>query len=776
MKKALGAALLLPALSFALEFSDADIVLPAGASKYHTFAAQELSKHLRMITGGEFRITSAPRSRVRIMVGTLPPSVDRKLLTGRDSFAVAVQGNTVSIAGLDTCGLSDTNPYALIKDLNSKGTLAGVHTFLEEQGIRWLAPGEQNTSAVRKKSIKLPEGCRIVNPVMDSRCIAELYFFGQAFRKIDGKEYERGICEGQLWAVRLRSNYGSNAIAHTECVLRLGEIWKDHPERFQLTKEGKRNTRYLCWTDPAVADMWEKAADAFFAGLPPAAAGLPHLKSWKGLFLPGTFCIDPMDHGSSNDGRCYCDRCDEFRKKVSCADDTEIIWRVIARTAWKVKAKYPGKFVATLVYPPKQGIPRTVKLPDNLQLCICLAGPSAIFSPKRLAQDMKLLKQWSALVGREKICLWTYQCEGHGGKLPGVPETYPDCFAAYLPMVLPYARGMYHEYHAWSLTCKLLETYIQTKLMWDPGADWEKIRREHIGLYYGPAAGAMEKLFSRLESNWKLYEKQITSVPSLAADLGTSRNGPILRKIAWSKVYTKEEMARLAALLTEGEKVSDGIFRERVKRFRKYVYDIMVRERSEVMELADKAPEIRLTPAPWEKQPRFELISAHRDGTKLTARTWCRFRLDKGEIQVLVEAEEPRMVDVKISPKLRNGSPDIWKDWTLEFFFHLPAENTMKQYIVSAGNRISRHTVTPRSTDWSDGREARYTLTPRGSGYQLEFAVPLSALGKDVKELKLNVVRERHIKKAPPEYSTFSPASLLGNWLNPDSFARVFLP
>ena len=50
MKKALFAALLLPAVSFALEFSDADIVLPAGASKYHTFAAQELSKHLGMIT------------------------------------------------------------------------------------------------------------------------------------------------------------------------------------------------------------------------------------------------------------------------------------------------------------------------------------------------------------------------------------------------------------------------------------------------------------------------------------------------------------------------------------------------------------------------------------------------------------------------------------------------------------------------------------------------------------------------------------------------------
>ena len=235
-------------------------------------------------------------------------------------------------------------------------------------------------------------------------------------------------------------------------------------------------------------------------------------------------------------------------------------------------------------------------------------------------------------------------------------------------------------------------------------------------------------------------------------------------------------MARLDALLKESEKISNGIFRERIKRYRKYVYDTMVRERNEVMALADKAPEIKLTTAPWEKQPRYELVSAHRDGTKLTARTWCRFRLDKNVIKVLIDAEEPRMADVKITPKLRNGSPDLWQEWTLELFFHVPADNALKQYIISAGNRISSYSVTLRSAGWSDGREARYTLTPQKSGYQLEFALPLSVLGKDLKGLKLNVARARALKKGQPEYSTFSPASLLGNWHNPDSFARVDMP
>ena len=59
MRKLLGFAAVFLAASgvSALEFSDADIVIPQNASDYMKFAAGELSHHLKKITGGNFRIT-----------------------------------------------------------------------------------------------------------------------------------------------------------------------------------------------------------------------------------------------------------------------------------------------------------------------------------------------------------------------------------------------------------------------------------------------------------------------------------------------------------------------------------------------------------------------------------------------------------------------------------------------------------------------------------------------------------------------------------------------
>ena len=75
-------------------------------------------------------------------------------------------------------------------------------------------------------------------------------------------------------------------------------------------KNGQRNPRYLCWSDPAVKEIWLNAADAYFSGKKPADAGLSHIERWRGQNHPDEFMIDAMDHGSANDGRCHCERPD----------------------------------------------------------------------------------------------------------------------------------------------------------------------------------------------------------------------------------------------------------------------------------------------------------------------------------------------------------------------------------------------------------------------------------------------------------------------------------
>ena len=138
------------------------------------------------------------------------------------------------------------------------------------------------------------------------------------------------------------------------------------------------------------------------------------------FIAPDEFMIDPMDHDQNNDGRCRCDRCQEFRKKHPCKDDTEIIWQVIGEIADHVAKKYPGCYISTLVYPPKKSIPRLTKPTRNIRVRICLTGARSLIFPDQMAFEMKLLKEWGAFLGPKNIPLWVYQCTADFGRfLPG---------------------------------------------------------------------------------------------------------------------------------------------------------------------------------------------------------------------------------------------------------------------------------------------------------------------------------------------------------------------
>ena len=74
--------------------------------------------------------------------------------------------------------------------------------------------------------------------------------------------------------------------------------------------------------------------------------------------------IDPHDNDGVTDGRCRCPR-NAFREQHPCPDDSEIVWKVIVAVAERGQGKVSGKYITTLVYPPKMQMPKTVKIPDN---------------------------------------------------------------------------------------------------------------------------------------------------------------------------------------------------------------------------------------------------------------------------------------------------------------------------------------------------------------------------------------------------------------------------
>jgi hypothetical protein len=58
-----------------------------------------------------------------------------------------------------------------------------------------------------------------------------------------------------------------------------------------------------------------------------------------------------------------------------------------------------------------------------------------------------------------------------------------------------------------------------------------------------------------------------------------------------------------------------------------------------------------------------------------------------------------------------------------------------------------------------------------GNGFLCELSVPRTSFPGD--PLLFNVTRSRRVKDSLEENSTLSPGSKLGNWHNPESFARL---
>ncbi len=756
-------------------FKEADIIIPEEAPGLIRFAAEELQKHLRLLADSQFAIKTDADTEYAFVLGDCPEARKQELDVDklpRDGFYIAAVDNRIFILGKDNGYAKAPNLFFTFYDCKNRGTLLGVYHFLEQQGFRWPAPGEQNIYVPAKEAVSCELGVEKHQPIFRDRMGADYWNFIKKYP--DSNEYCRNTDEVYLWGLRLKLSGRTVAIdCHTEQFLKLSEIWQDYPERFQLMSNGERNTRYLCWTDPAVEDIWTKAADAFFSGKNPAAAGLPHLKSWRGQNSKEEFFIDPMDYGRENNGRCMCERCEEFRRQRPCPDDTELIWKVIVSVAEKMQQKHPDKYIATLVYPPKHHFPKTVSLPKNIRVRICMPGAKSVAVPNRLNHELQRIAQWSRILGKENVPLWTYQCEIHGRKLPGPPEVYPRLFAQYLQKIRPLAAGVKNEIHALTHTYRNLDVYIQARLLWDPDRDIDDELNEYFKCYYGPAAEPLRQMFERFETNWVKYWKLVTPDDAEVEKVGLARDGIQLRKIAWSQVYTTDEMQAIDKLLTQAEKLAAGssAHAHRVSLLRPYLFDIMKAERFEVMQMRDLCPTLEAANKDWHEVESIPFVAAGRVNPELRVSTSAKIRSDKDFLHIQVLAEEPSPELSLTDPEKRNGDKNIWRDNVVELFFY--NSDTITQLMINDLAYWSSQQVTKKQAEWRQIPDVDVEVQTVASGFLYSVRIPRTLFTDD--SVMFNITRSRRIKDDEEECATLSPASKLGNWHNPESYATLLI-
>jgi hypothetical protein len=768
----------------------ADIVIPAEPSAYVRFAAGELKYYLDKMSGGDFKITDSPLSPVKIHLGKSPAAAAMGLnpeSLKEDSFFISAGGNDIFIVGDDNPAAEKVSLFHMFHDEPRRGTILGVYDFLESLGARWPAPGAENEFVPWKDSLKIPEGTQKREPFFQDRMFSSGFWnFMTAYP--DAKEYVKSSDDMYLWGLRLKHSTRLMLVGcHSERSLELKTLWGGKSEHAALIN-GERNGNYSCWTDPAVIEVWKKAADVYFSGGKPAEAGLPHLKpylgsSWPWPFInPDEFMIDPMDHYTGCDGRCRCDRCNEFRKKHPCDDDTELLWSAISEVAVHVKEKHPGKFITTLVYPPKQGFPKYVKIPDNVRVRVCIRGPVNIPTPNLMSADTESVRVWGKALGVNPP-LWTYQCEAaFGRKLPGVPETYPRLIAGFLHALRGDIAGMYMESDALSHTCRNMDMYITMRLLWNPDQNVDALLDDYFKVYYGPAAGPVKTLFKRFEDNWIKYWKMAVPDKAVSGHLGVSGNAKELQKLVWSKVYNPPELQNLDKMLAGAERAAAGspAHAKRVKLLRTWIFDIMKAERAEVMDKAEArqkinvaAPETKTTPTAdaWTAVPPVPFISAERLKPELSAGG--QFKLLRFDNTLFVRAEltEPSLSASLTKKDRKTGDKEVWKDNDIEIFIFSENSKDLWQIIINDQGAWASQKLNTGKSEWTQLDGVNVNVSRQSDGWNVEAAVPLEKLGDG--NLRFNITRNRQIKGQPNELSTWSSLAKLGNWHDPDCYGNL---
>ena len=765
----------------------AGIVIPEKAKPIVRFAAQELAEHLKKMTGADFRIGSKPSAGVNFYLGF--GQADK---FNPDEYVIDAKGKRIDIYGKDTPKRVFMFDY--FYDNPDKGTLSGVYSFLDSLGVRWLAPGKDGVYVPVRKTLRIPEGRVQYKPDLPDRQIANGWDFTRVHP--DAGEYVGNVNELYRWGLRNHSSTRNMVSGcHSERSLGLfkNPEWLKHTSAHQQLKDGRRNANYSCWTDPYTKEVWLRAVDGYFSGKGPKECGFNingylHSK-WPNPFItPNEFMIDPMDHGGGNDGRCWCARCEDFRKKHPCKDDTEIIWQVIGEIADHVAKKYPGCYISTLVYPPKRLIPQTIRKPKNIRVRICMPGARLLLHPDKLEKDIGLLTDWGEFLGPKNIPLWVYQCNASFGNfMPGIPDSYPHLTAKFIRKVRPLSAGMFCENHNLTHTYRNLDVYIFMRLMWNPDLDVEKELDDYFRFYYGPAAAPAKEFFARLENNWAEIDRLVFGDPKKSASLGLAgKDKDTAQKLAWGKVYTSDEMKKLEALLRKMEQLSsaDPAYAKRVGLLRKYLFQIMKTERSIVMDKEDKRKDLKLpvlfssaetfpSDEEWSKAKEYQLISAQRLDPKLQAGGSFRMLASDDLLFIRADLKEPNMAGSATVRTRKSGNVDIWMDNCVELFFYTEKTKKFWQIIVNDNNAWSSQTRGRVLARWVQMKGLKVKTQRKADGWTADITIPLKELKTDKTDLRFNFTRERNVKGLKTEFSTWSPLAMLGNWHSADNYGNL---
>jgi hypothetical protein len=428
------------------------IVISESASASDSLAAAELQRYLERISG------------VRIPVRTdTIPAAPAEILIGRNTHLDSL-GFSIPFSRLQEDGfVLKTRDRALaIAGGTEKGSLYGVYSLLEEcLDCRMYAPGAEIVPARATLSIPPLDETRI--PVIRHR---ELYYhdaYDSTFlmwHKLDAGA--RGRTDWGMWV-------------HTfKTLVPPGRYFKDHPEFFSMVGGQRVPDGQLCLSNPDVLEV-------LCSNLEERMRLRPDALYWS---------VSQNDTYSP----CECPACSTLNAREGSPAGSLI--HFINRVA----ERFPDKIISTLAYQYTRPAPRRIRPAKNVNIVLCTIelNRSRPIGTDALSQGFRRdMENWSRIC--DNLMVWDYvvQFRNLVSPFPNLRVLQPNIRY----FVKNNVRMMFQQGNGSpGGEFSHLRAYIIAKLLWNPGADVEKILDDFLHGYYGPAAPHLHRYIDMMHN------------------------------------------------------------------------------------------------------------------------------------------------------------------------------------------------------------------------------------------------------------------------------------
>lgn len=445
-----------------------------------SFAADELSRYLAIITGASFPVVSEGDTGITLQI-----------TGGPEEHGWETRGDGLTLFGNDPLSV-----------------LHAVYHFLEARcGCRWLSEFEAMEIVPRHENLEVPVERQVFTPAfaqraftnfpdIDHRTVAMCDWMAKQrfnrfmiFANVEGafEAYER-VLQPEVVARGLKVELGHHSFKY---FVPPGEFFESHPEYFALINGERSPAAQLCTSNREVVALAAERISALFAAHPEI----------------DTVGLWPND----GYGWCECEACRALEPQ-----EPSLLWpqhprrtdtylRFVNDVAALVAQEHPDRFLSALAYVNYAEPPREVTLLPQVKLYFApfqrcfrhaLNEDEGCRRPNR--QYAELLKQWrQAVPGPLLVFEYLMLID-----LLSAPVTLFDA----LPEDLRHYReagveGYVLEYRPEEWAPYGQHAHLIGRLSWDPELDVAAALREYYTDLYGPAAEQMEAFW------WGLHER-----------------------------------------------------------------------------------------------------------------------------------------------------------------------------------------------------------------------------------------------------------------------------